>query len=274
MEDSKRSFVLLKVVPLSIVGENGTMVTLYGLLDSAAVSSLITSDLAERLQLHGTPEKVSINTVTHKNHDCELTRVKFLIRSLRQDGPLYSIPHALAIQDLNVSVRYCPNQVDLTQWPHLAHLELPNISVDVPKVSVLIGQDVPQAHIVLDYRWGDSPQNQPYAMRTPFGWCVAGPTNKGEDNSKPVALSVFEFDCTKEGSVKGLHQQVEKFWDSESHRFGNIDDSCDSRKDRRALEILNTTTKLKNGRYKVGLLRRNSNPQLPNNRSLAESYSN
>lgn len=107
-------------------------------------------------------------------------------------------------------------------------------------------------------------------MRTPFGWCVAGPTNKEEDNSKPVALSVFEFDCTKEGSVKGLHQQVEKFWDSESHRFGNIDDSCDSREDRRALEILNTTTKLKNGRYEVGLLWRNRNPQLPNNRSLAE----
>ena len=159
MEDSKRSFVLLKVVPLSIVGENGTMVTSHGLLDSVAVSSLITSDLAERLQLHGTPEKVSINAETHKNHDCELIRVKFLIRPLRRDVPLHSIPHALAIQDLNVSDRYCPNQVDLTQWPHLAHLELPNIPVDVPKVSVLIGQDVPQAHIVLDYRWGDSPQN-------------------------------------------------------------------------------------------------------------------
>ena len=155
MEDSKQSFVLLKVVPLSIVGENGTMVTLYGLLDSVAVSSLITSDPAERLQLHGTPEKVSINTVIHKNHDCELTRVKFLKRSLRRDGPLYSIPHALAIQDLNVSDRYCPNQVDLTQWLHLAHLELPNMPVGVPKVSVLIGQDVPQAHIVLDYCWGD-----------------------------------------------------------------------------------------------------------------------
>ena len=61
------------------MGEDGTMVTSYGLLDSAAVISLITSDLGERLQLHGTPEKVSINTVTHKNHDCELTRVKFLM---------------------------------------------------------------------------------------------------------------------------------------------------------------------------------------------------
>ena len=67
MEDSKRSFfMLLKVVPLCVVAENGAVVSTYGLLDTAAVSSLITSSLAERLQLQGTPEKVSINTVTQK----------------------------------------------------------------------------------------------------------------------------------------------------------------------------------------------------------------
>ena len=40
MEDSKRSFVLLKVVPLSIVADNGAIVTTYGLLDTAAVNSM------------------------------------------------------------------------------------------------------------------------------------------------------------------------------------------------------------------------------------------
>lgn len=64
MDDLKRSFVLVKVVPLRVVAENGTVVSTYGLLDTAAVSSLITCYLAERLQLQGIPEKVSINTVT------------------------------------------------------------------------------------------------------------------------------------------------------------------------------------------------------------------
>jgi len=47
MEDSKRGFVLLKVVPLSV--KNGNIISTYGLLDTATVSSLITSHLAERL---------------------------------------------------------------------------------------------------------------------------------------------------------------------------------------------------------------------------------
>ena len=155
---------------------------------------------------------------------------------------------------LNVSDQYCPEQLDLSEWPNLKDLEFPNAPVDMNEVSVLIGQDVPQAHIVLDYCWGDNPQSQPYDTKTPFGWCVAGPTNKREDDSKPVALYVFEFDWAENEPAMELNQQVEKFWDSESYRFGNAGESPNSVEDKSALEILEGTTRLKNERYEVGLL--------------------
>ena len=66
-----------------------------------------------------------------------------------------------------------------------------NVPVDVNEVSVLVDEDVPQAHAALDHCWGDNPINQPYALKIPFGRCVAGPTNKQKDDSKPLALSVF-----------------------------------------------------------------------------------
>ena len=71
---------------------------------------------------------------------------------------------------------------------------MPSAAVDVNEVSVLIGQEVPQVHMVLDYCWEGSPQSQPYGMKTPFGSCVAGPTNRKEDENKHVALSDFEFE--------------------------------------------------------------------------------
>ena len=194
MENSKRTFVLLKVVPLSVVADNGAIVTTYGLLNTAAVSSMITSQLAEKLKLQGTPENVSINTVTQKNHDCELAKVNFLVRPADQDGPCFLVHHALTVESLNVSDRYCPDKMDLSEWSHLKDLKFLNVPVDLNEVSVLIGQDVPQAHKVLHYCWGDNPESEPYASKTPFGWCVAGPTNRKEDDRKPVALSVFEFD--------------------------------------------------------------------------------
>lgn len=111
-----------------------------------------------------------------------------------------------------VSDQYCPDQLDLSEWPHLKDLEVSNAPVDMSEVSILIGQDVLQVHIVLDYCWGDNPQSQ-QTTKTPFGWCVAGPTNKREDGSKPIALSVFVFDWAENESVMVLNQQVEiRIW--------------------------------------------------------------
>ena len=80
------------------MADNGTVVSTYGLLETPAVSSFITSHLAERLQLQGIPEKVSINTVTHKNYDCELTKVKFFIHPTSCDGPSFPVSKASAVE--------------------------------------------------------------------------------------------------------------------------------------------------------------------------------
>ena len=108
-------------------------------------------------------------------------------------------------------------------------------------------------------------------MKTPFGWCVAGPTNGKEDENKPVALSVFEFDWAEDMRDMKLHKQVERFWALESQGFRS-DGTSNSFEDERALEILKRTTKLKDGRYEVGLLWRNDNPELPSNRVQAKKW--
>ena len=226
---------------------------------------MITSNIADKLQLQAVPEKVSINTVTQRDQNLELCKVKFQISSASQGSPSFPVYHALSVKSLNVSDRYCPSQLDLSPWPHLSGLQLPNTAVDVNEVSVLTGQHVPQVHLVLDYCWGDSPQSQPYGMKTPFGWCVAEPTNRNKDENKPVALSVFEFDWAEDKRDMKLHEQVERFWALESHGFRS-DGSSNSLEDERAVEILKRPTKLKDGRYEVGLLWRNDNPELPNNR--------
>ena len=138
-ENRRRSFVLLKVLPLRVTAENGRTLTTYGMLDSAAVSSMITSNIADKLQLQGVPEKVSINTVTQRDQNLELCKVKFQISSASQGSPSFPVYHALSVKSLNVSDRYCPSQLDLSPWPHLSGLQLPN-TVDVNEVAVLIGQ--------------------------------------------------------------------------------------------------------------------------------------
>ena len=66
-----------------------------------------------------------------------------------------------------------------------------------------------------------------------------------------------------------LHEQVERLWALESNGFRS-DGTSNSLEGEKALEILKRTTKLKDERYEVGLLWRNDNPELPNNRIQAE----
>ena len=117
---------------------------------------------------------------------------------------------------------------------------------------------------------GDNPQNQPYGMKTRLGWYVAGPTSGKEYGNKPAALAVFEFDWAEDKRDMELHEQVERFWALESHGFSQDGDTLSSLEDERALGILKRTTRLKDRRYEVGLLWRNDNPELPNNRVQAE----
>ena len=230
---------MLKVVALGVTAENGRTLTTYAMLDSTAVSSMITSNIVDKLQLQGVPEKVSINTVTQRDQNLELCKVKFQISSATQGSPSFPVYHAFTVKILNVSDRYCPSQLDLSPWPHLSCLQLPNTAVDANEVSVLTGQHVPQVHLILDYCWGDSPQSQPYGMKTPFGWCVAEPTNRNKDENKPVALSVFEFDWAEDKRDMKLHEQVEGFSALESLGFRS-DGTSNSLEDERALEILKT----------------------------------
>ena len=100
-ESNRRSFVLLKVVPLRVTAENGRTLTTYGMLDSAGASSMITSNITDKLQLQGVPENVSINTVTQRGQNLELRKVKLQISSASQDGA-FPVYHALTVIGANM----------------------------------------------------------------------------------------------------------------------------------------------------------------------------
>ena len=110
---------MLKVVPLRVTAENERTLITYGMLDSAVVSSMITSNIADKLHFQGVPEKVSINTVTQRDQNLELYKVKFQISSASQGSPSFPVYLALTVKSLNVLDRYCPaSQLDLSPWPH------------------------------------------------------------------------------------------------------------------------------------------------------------
>ena len=126
-------------------------------------------------------------------------------------------------------------------------------------MSVLIGSDVPEAHWVFDQRRGR--RGQPYAVCTPLGWTLMGPLNSCDRDCFSV-----NFVCHDDGT---LHRQMESMFRSDFNEPMISSKAAMSVEDQRALLQMETSVKLMNGYYQLGLPWRHKSVNLPNNRKFA-----
>ena len=150
-----------------------------------------------------------------------------------------------------------PTKEDTSKWPQLNGIDFPRTQSD--KVSALIGSDVPEAHWVCDQRRGR--RGQPYAVCTPLGWTLMGPLNS------------FDRDCFSVNFVRYddemLHRQMESMFRSDFNEPMITSKVAMSVEDQRALTQMESSVKLVNGHYQLGLPWKHDTVNLPNNREFA-----
>ena len=181
--------------------------------------------------------------------------VNFSISSASHPSPM-RITNAWVVPDLRMNV----NKIDLTelkkQYPYL--LDVPFQSIETATVSVLIGADHPHIHLYTETR--SRCENEPVALSTKLGWVLMG----GNNYSSGVVRS-------NKITIK-LDDMVQQFWKLESYGTSSKDNLNEiPSEEKKALKMLESTTSKENCQYKVGLLWKDDNPKLPNNRSLALS---
>lgn len=76
-----------------------------------------------------------------------------------------------SVKCLPISTQSAVKSSDLDKFSYLSDIRIPNINNN--DVLLLIGTDVPAAHIPIDMRFGEA--LDPYAIRTHLGWIVRGP---------------------------------------------------------------------------------------------------
>jgi hypothetical protein len=198
------------------------------------------------------------------------------LQPIGADHPVIPVNKAYIVSDLHVDTQYHPESVDLTTWEHLRGINISS-KVDINSVAILIGENVPIAHAVLESRYSKDPHSQPYAVRTPLhalGWCVAGPT-QGEQAS--VDVNFVSLNQTGGSEIRGgakemaLMKAVEKLWQVEKHGFENTNVKMMSAEDRQSLIMLEDGTRqTEDGHYEIGLLWRKDNSVFPDDKPLAE----
>lgn len=251
--------VLLQVIPLKVISNNGDSVTTYGLLDTGSDISMIDPSLAILLGIKGTPSRISLSTVSDTGNQESGMKVEFKISSL-DDQRAINVSSAWAIKDLEIPLKHTKTLETVDRWPHLKGVPFPE--VERKKISVLIGTGVQEAFIPLEVRQGKS--NEPFAIRSNLGWSVLGGASKGRPCEKLCSNYICGEDVT-------LGHQLEEFWKVESYGIQKTEIEPMSVEDKRAMKVIEDTISKEEGHYQMGLLWKKENPQLPYNRMLAEA---
>ena len=87
---------------------------------------------------------------------------------LNDFGRRFDVHRVLVVDRLNVPERRVKFRELQEKWPHLADLELNEVSVT--PVTLLLASDVPELIVPLETRCG--PKGSPVGVRTKLGWTV------------------------------------------------------------------------------------------------------
>ncbi|XP_006813138.1 uncharacterized protein LOC102800684 [Saccoglossus kowalevskii] len=166
---------------------------------------------------------------------------------------------------LPIAADSIPTKLDIKGWSHLNDIELPEI--EVKDVTLLIGNDVPEAHWVLEERRGE--RKQPYGIRTLLGWTFIGPMGRKKRGGNSINFINVDQVLDSDSPIQCLEPIT-----SQLHRMYNADfteslfdtKACMSLEDRSAKAIMDSSVCLIEGHYQLALPWRYDDPCLPNNK--------
>ena len=248
---------IFKVVPVKVwYDDPSKYVCTYAFIDEGSSVNMCSAELAERLGVPvkwGNVELITANAITH-----EKKKVDFLAIQEIEEESAFMVKDAL-VQDSIVDVSSSiPTHEMVKGYSHLRDLKFPKI--ENQKIELLLGSDLHQAYLSQDIRVG-APGN-PTGLRTHLGWTVYGKDDGDQEINTPKLMVNF---LDKEESCKQILDLLNQdFKDLELPQVPAL-----SVEDKRALGIMHKTVKKVDGHYLIGLLWKDDEPKLPNNREMA-----
>lgn len=221
--------VLLKVSKVLLRNGNHTLET-YAILDDGSERTILLQEAAQRLQLKGTPESLTLRTVRQDLRTLHGSSVTFKVSPASQPTKTFTIERAFTAGELGLAEHSYPVKGLQRRYKHLKMLPLQPFT-DVHPL-LLIGSDCP--HLVTPIapvRLG--PPGAPAAVRTRLGWTLQGPVKSLQQCNRPQQCL---FLSTTSPAAE-LFNQVEKLWQLDTLPYRNEKLVTRSRRDQEAMNL-------------------------------------
>ncbi|KAL0879437.1 hypothetical protein ABMA27_003188 [Loxostege sticticalis] len=257
--------VLLKVVPVNVHGPNG-VISACALLDDGSTVSLISSQLAARAGLNGRAESLRVRGAWGDDAlVCASTALTLDLSAKGSNNELLTI-NVRSVNNLDLPVQ----NVSLTECQQYAHLSNVKINCsDLCKPEILLGQD--NYHLLMPLEICVGKNNEPSATRTPLGWCVHGILHvpRAAPSSPYTTLFITETASADDRALQALSEEVRRSFSIDV--LGVSGKPRQNKDEVRAVDLLENSAQLIDGRWHVGLPWKEPKCKLPDSYPYALS---
>ncbi|XP_072050993.1 uncharacterized protein [Amphiura filiformis] len=254
--DGRRAESCPIITPVTVYSKDtGISVDTYAYIDEGSDAVFCTQKLQNQLGVSGKKTQLEIETLTETSIvNCDMLHLE--ISDLDRKN-IIDLPRVYTQAELPASVDDVVTHQDVETFDYLKEVKLPDMQhVSDAHVGLLIGNSAPSATEPLEVI--NSVDNGPYAVKTLLGWCVHG---------VPKSRTTKRIFRVKVNSIEEQFQQLY------NHEFPErlINDTPQlSGEDVEFLSKVNSTTKLVDGHYEMGLPIRNPDKEFINNINQAE----
>ena len=257
----KKQHIMFRVIPITLYSNDKTIDT-FAFLDEGSSLTLMEESIADELGLSGPNDSLCLkwtgNTLRTESNS---RRVSVSISGKYNNAKRYIIQSARTVEKLSLPTQSVDSKELAEKYPHLKDVPFIHFQEAVP--TILIGLDNWKLRIPLFVREGR--WQEPVATKTRLGWVIHGVS---EIRHQPALThrSYHMCECKVEND---LHKLVTEFFSLEN--FGiKASLAMESNDDKRAKEILESSTKKTEKSYETGLLWRYKNVKLPPSYEMAK----
>ncbi|XP_055910847.1 uncharacterized protein LOC129945212 [Eupeodes corollae] len=260
--------VLFKIAPIRLHGRDNRFVDTFAFLDDGSSLTMLEKDLFDDLHLDGVSEDLTLQWTKGVTRKEKSLRTSLEVSDVK-NPKRHILKNVFTVKDLDLPCQSIDVNYLKSKYPHLRGLPLGDLVDAKPKI--LIGLD--QAKFLLGQRQRHGNDQEPCALKTRLGWIVFGsgyvshPHVSCVHNVPRPKMKFYFHDAIK--PEESLHDLVKQHFSTEEFGVKPPKGDFVSREEKRAIDIMESSIKLVDGQYEIGLLWNSDNVKLPDSYPMA-----
>ncbi|XP_065368835.1 uncharacterized protein LOC135961266 [Calliphora vicina] len=254
--------ILFQIIPIKLYND-GKEVTIYAFIDDGANATILDWDIANQLNLHGTPDTLKLQWLNGRS-SCESTEiVNVLVSAVDDNINKYEMRKIYLSKNLELPTQSIVKNQLIANYPHLANIPVNEYISRRPKMIISIAH----AFLTVPNEVIENPSNYgPIVIKCKLGLIIYGPVKNCESKINQVFYTKAVKNRTADEEMKDM---MYNYFEIESCGVKSNTKTILSSEHKRALDIMNATIKFIGDRYECGLLWKTNDVSFPPSYEMA-----